>query len=359
MIATCQRPTKRVPRAALACALLLTACDGGEQQAGAGDDTPATATVQVAPARHEAVVEDLRLYGTVVPGPAASHTVSVPYESRVQRLLVREGEQVDAGDPLVEVAPSPDTRLASSEARAAVEAAERTLEAVRRRHESRLATNQDLFDAEQAVRSARLRMRSLAGRGAGRPQTIPAVGPAVVSTVHVTEGSVVPAGQPIVALALRDHREVRFGLEVEDAHRASPNDTVTVSDLGTPPAVRVDGTVRAVAETVDPRTRLVDLYVALPAAAELMFGQRVAGTLRIQGSPATVVPRAALVPQDDELIVFTVEDGHAVEHVVRVGLETDDSVELLDGDISEGDHVVVVGAPVLEDGMPVRVEDGS
>ncbi|MDB4986224.1 MAG: hypothetical protein JWN04_1402, partial [Myxococcaceae bacterium] len=48
-----------------------------------------TAEVQVAPLERRAVTETLTLYGSVVSGPAGHGTLSVPYETKVARILVR------------------------------------------------------------------------------------------------------------------------------------------------------------------------------------------------------------------------------------------------------------------------------
>ncbi len=162
-----------------------------------------------------------------------------------------------------------------------------------------------------------------------------------------------------IDLDLRDRREARFGVEVEDVHRIEPASPVVVSDLDVPPTVTVQGTVRALSDALDPQTNLVDLFATLPDDAHFMLNQPVTGMLRIQSAPTFVVPRSALLPVDDHLVVFTVEDGHAKRHTVRVGLQSEGHVELLGSDLQEGAQVVVEGVPALEDGMQVHVGESS
>ena len=133
-----------------------------------------------------------------------------------------------------------------------------------------------------------------------------------------------------------------------------------VRDLEIPPAVTETAAVRAVSDSVDPATGLVDLFAALPPDAVLLLGQHVRGTLPMAGSPTLVTLRSAVLPVDDHLVVFVVTDGHAHAHVVRIGLETDTEVELVSDDpLAAGDAIVVRGAQVLEDGMQVQLDDAD
>ena len=336
--------------------LALCACSGAATPAEAPMSDP-TATVRVAPLERRELTETIHLYGLVISGPAGSQTLSVPYESQITHILVREGQEVAAGDPILEISPSPDARLAVSQASASASSAHATLVSVQERFASHLATQQEMQQAEQAARSSDLQLQSLSVRGSAVARTLSATGPAVVSSIHVTPGAIVGAGSPLVDLDLRDHHEARFGIEVEDVRRVPLASLMVVSDLEIPPAVTVTATVRTVSDSVDAQTGLVDLFAALPPDATLLLGQHVTGSLTLSGAPALVTSRSAVLPVDDRLVVYTVVDGHAHAHVVRIGLETDTDVEIVTDDaLADGDAIVVRGAQVLEDGMQVSVE---
>jgi RND family efflux transporter MFP subunit len=334
----------------------LSACSGAAAPAETQAPDP-TASVRVAPLELRVLTEDVHLYGLVISGPAGSQTLSVPYESQITHILVREGQEVAAGDPILEVAPSPDARLAVSQASASASSAHATLLSVQERFSSHLATQQEMQQAEQAARSSDLQLQSLSVRGSAVARTMSATGPAVVAAIHVTSGAIVSAGSPLIDLDLRDHHEARFGIEVEDVRRVVLASTMEVSDLEIPPAVTVTATVRTVSDTVDAQTGLVDLFAALPPDALLLLGQHVTGSLTLAGAPTLVTARSAVLPVDDHLVVFSVRDGRAHSHVVRIGLETDTEVEVVSDDaLAAGDAIVTRGAQVLEDGMPVAVE---
>ncbi len=338
--------------------VLLCACSSSPPDQSAGGGTP-TATVQVMTLALDTLTEEITVYGRITSGPAGRQTLSVPYESRVAQILVRPGQEIAAGTPVMEVDPSPDTQLTVQQARATVESTHETLDAVRQQFHLQLATNQQFEAAEQAARTAELQLASLSRRGSTRTRQLVASGPAVVASVRVSEGSIAAPGSPLIELDLRQHREAVFGMEVEDVHRVSPGIEVTVADLALPPLVTTEGEVRATADVVNPETHLVDLFATLPAAVPLILGQPVTGTLEITSAPALIVPRSALLPVEDHLVVFTVVDNHAVAHTVQTGVETDAEVELVSSDLNEGDDVVISGVSVLEDGMAVRVEQSS
>lgn len=324
-----------------------------EKQAPAAEPT---AEVEVVPLKRRSVTETLTVYGTVVSGPAGRGTLSVPYETRVVRMLVRAGQQLPSGAPVLEVEPSPDSRLALKQATAAVESTQESFKAVQQNFASHLATNLDFEQAEQAQRAAQMQLSSLTLRGSGRARTLLSPGPSIVSAVQVSEGALVPAGGTLVELDFSDHREVRFGLEAEDVSQIETASLVQVSDLELPAANKVSATVRAVSNAVNDQTRLVDLFAALPVDAPFMLGQRVMGQLSIVGRPGLVVARSALLPVEDHLVVFTVTNNHAISHAVRLGLETESEVELIASDLTEDEQIVVQGALVLQSGMPVHVK---
>ena len=96
--------------------------------------------------------------------------------------------------------------------------------------------------------------------------------------------------------------------------------------------------------------------MALPANSPLVLETFVRAKIVVQRKDALVVPRSAVLPEEDKHVLFTVDAGKAVEHEVEVGLEDQDNVELLAGGIKPGDAVVVGGNAELEKGMAVEVE---
>jgi hypothetical protein len=82
----------------------------------------------------------------------------------------------------------------------------------------------------------------------------------------------------------------------------------------------------------------------------------VRGRASVNEKQALVVPRAAVLPEEEKHILFTLKDGKAVEHEVEIGLENDEVVEILGTEIKVGDEVVIEGNYELEPDMAVEIE---
>ena len=67
---------------------------------------------------------------------------------------------------------------------------------------------------------------------------------------------------------------------------------------------------------------------------------------------ALVIPRSALVEEDDRTVVYVVQNGEVRRRVIETGVEADDLVEVLAG-LSADEEIVVVGQSSLRDGSKV------
>ncbi|MCX5685368.1 MAG: HlyD family efflux transporter periplasmic adaptor subunit, partial [Planctomycetota bacterium] len=164
------------------------------------------------------------------------------------------------------------------------------------------------------------------------------------------------AGGPLVELAEEKRIEVRLGVDPGDASVLQPNQSVRIKSVRDGEAKPVEGRVRMVTRRVNPASRLVDVFVSLPAEARLLLESYVRGEAVVDSRQALVVPRAAVLPKEDKHVVFTLKDGKAVEHEVKTGLEDNEQVEVLGDALKAGEKVIVEGNYELENGMLVKVE---
>ncbi len=86
-----------------------------------------------------------------------------------------------------------------------------------------------------------------------------------------------------------------------------------------------------------------------------MLGEYILGKITIASAQGLIVPRAAVLPEGNRYILFTIKDGHAVKHIVQVGVENEREVEVIGRDIRPGDPAVFLGNYELKDGMSVKV----
>jgi len=312
--------------------------------------------VQVMKVERKTISETVTVYGSVVAQPGKTHSVSVAFETRVRHILVAPGQFVQENEPLTEVELSPAAQLQFQQAKNAVEAAQKELKQTQERFNLKLATNQDLSAAEKIARDAEAQLTTLQRAGAGGDNRIHADKAGVVAKVNVQDGQIVAPGNPLVEIVAENEIEVKLGVEAEDLTAVPTGAPITIFPVNDPTAAKVDGTVRLVTRRIDPATRLVDVYVALPEGTKLLLDGYARGEVEHSEKDALVVPRAAVLPNESRSYeVFTVADNKAVKHTVKVGLQNPKEVQVIAPDLHEGDPVVTVGNYELEDGMTVEV----
>ena len=324
-----------------------------------GDAENVVASVRVASVKEGVITEEIVAYGTVIPAPGAVRAISVPFESQVRHVFVSSGQRVADGEKLMEIDPSPDTQLQLDEARATLTAAEENLQYVRQRFTLKLATNDQLLQAQQTSQAARLRLDSLERRGVGNNRALLTDAAGLISKVSVQEGAIVAAGSALLEVVAQDRMEVRLGVEPEDLSQLRPDQPVTLARVNRPAAREVTGRIRKIARAVNPATRLVDVFVTLSSAPELLLNEYMVGRISLTSAQGLIVPRTAVLPEEDAHVLFTVRDGRAQKHRVQIGVENDHEVGISGDQVRAGDLVVILGNAELQDGMAVTIENAS
>src|SRR6266571_3481892 len=273
------------------------------------------AQVQVAKVERKTITDKVVVYGSVVAQPGKTHSVSIAFETRVRHILVAPGQFVQENDPLIEIELSPGAQVQFQQAKNAAEAARKELKQTQERFNLKLATNQDLSAAEKTARDAEAQLTALQRAGAGGDNRIHSDIAGVIAKVDAQDGQIVPPGGPLVEIVAENEIEVKLGVEPEDLSAAQEGAPITIVPLNDPTANSVEGTIRLVTRRIDPTTRLVDVYVSLPARTKLLLDQYVRGEIQRTEKDALVVPRSAVLPNESrEFEVFTVANNRAVKH---------------------------------------------
>lgn len=320
------------------------------------------AQIKVAALHHGTIQRMLAVYGTAVAPAGGARTISFPFECRVATVLTNPGQPVAKGDALLQIEPSADAQLALESARGAEAAAKLALQDVRQRFQSHLATNQDMVAAEGAAHDAQLKLQSLEDRQPPADGLVRAPSGGIVTRVLAQPGAITPAGSLLVEIAVENRLEAKLGVAPPDAGEIKPGQAVHLSPVepgheeASPP---VTGHVRTVGQSIDPTTRLVDAFVTLDGEAPLLLGSFVRASIVVESKECLLAPREAVLPEADGKtgVLFTVEDGHAVKHKVRTGIDDGRNIEVAGGDykLSESTPVATEGAYELEDGMAVQI----
>lgn len=314
------------------------------------------ATVRVVRLGRGTISTGISAYGEVVPAPGAIQVVSVPYECQVSHVMVSNAQKISKGERLIKIGLSPDTTLRLEQAENDYKVSKEGLSHVQELFDLKLATNNQLLQAKQKFRQADLSLESLRQRGVKGNRIISSDVTGLVRKVYVQDGAIVPAGNPLLEIVAQDRLEVRLGVEPGDAARLPSGRRVSLSSVNKPARKEVTGRIRKISQAVNPSTRLVDVFVSLPGSGGFLLGEYVVGRIQMASSYGMVVPRSAVLPEKGKHVLYTVRNGQAVRHVVKVGIESGNRVEVSGGGLKPGDIAVVLGNYELKDGMAVKVE---
>jgi RND family efflux transporter MFP subunit len=357
-----KRSTKSIVTVAIIVLLLVTVYRvyRGEQPSKSGQSSgqkseQPVASVKVATIRDGSISTHVKAYGEVVPAPGALQVLSVPYESQVIRVMVSDAQRIARGDDVVEIGPSPDTSLSLDQATNEYKASGETLEHVKELHDLKLATNNQLLQAQQKHEQARLKLESLRQRGVDGNHVIHSPATGLVHKVNVHDGAIVSAGSPLADIIAGDKLEVRLEMEPEDVARLKSGQSVLLNYVNVPEAKAVKGSIRKISRSVNSTTRLVDVLVALPAPSDFLLGEYVAGKATTASASGLVVPRSAVLPEEDHHVLFTLSQNRAKKHTVRIDLRNSDEAVVSGKDLRSGEKVIILGNYELKDGMPVKV----
>ncbi len=295
----------------------------------------------------------LEAYGTVVARASAIRNVAVPFESQVLRVLVSRGQKVSRGEALAQIVASPREILQLAEARRQALASEQQLAEVDARIKLRLATRQNLLLAQQAASLAELRLSNLEGRGIGAERIIHSLRVGIVARIPAEPGQIVPAGGPLMQIVSSGDIEVRLGVEPEDAVHLQTGRHVELFPVGESRKIGLRGTIRLITHEVDPVTRLVNVFVSPPPDSGLLLGQFMRAGIVVAARKGLLAPRAAVLPDGNAEILYTVHNGRARRHRVTIDLSSDRAVEISGPGLKAGDVIVVSGNAELTDGMAV------
>jgi RND family efflux transporter MFP subunit len=276
------------------------------------------------------------------------------------------GATVKRGDVLMRLDPQ-DLRLAESQARATLRAAETERDLARadhKRHVDLRAQNfvsQAVLDAKQsALKAAQANVD--AARAALRGQSnqsnyasLAADADGVVTAIEAEVGQVVQPGSPVVRVARTVEKEVVIGIPEDKVGQLRAASDVTVR-LWANEAVAISGKIREVSPMADPATRTYTVKVAIPENADVRLGMTATVELATGGNGAAGLrlPLTALVQHKGASSVWIVENGAVKLVPVQIVGQVRNDV-LVTGQIAAGQNVVTAGVNLLRNGQKVRI----
>jgi cobalt-zinc-cadmium efflux system membrane fusion protein len=310
----------------------------------------------------------------------SSTPVFSPYTGRIVRLLVKPGDAVRKGEPLVEI-DTPDIVAAESDlltgkaglakAVATLRQTERTRDRLARLVAGEAAPAKDLEQATTDAQNAGTDVRSAEAADAAGEQRLTVFGktPEEIQNIAATRqvdriakifapisGTVVArkagpgqyvrpdAPDPIYTLADLSNMWLLADVYESDVAGIRLNEAVQVGVMAFPND-RFSARVSYVSPSVDPTTRRVQVrcVIANPGRRlkpEMFASFRIASL----NSSVLTVPQRAVVRDNERKVVWVLRDGkELVRRVVETGVERDGWVEIRSG-VEAGDRVVSDGA---------------
>jgi cobalt-zinc-cadmium efflux system membrane fusion protein len=376
-------------------ALATGACERGETAAGAATsaarpapdvvvvpaDSPQLQQIRVEPVRvAEVASEELVAPAHIVADPNRTARVLPPVQGRVTAVLVRLGDRVEQGQPLVTLeSPDADAAVATflqaqageRQARATLQKAETDLARASDLYQVKAVAEKDLLTAQNDAAQARL---GLEGAEAARQQASRKLELLGLKPDTFRQAALVRA--PISGKVL----EVNVAPGEYRGAVATHSDTttpplLTIADLGTvwvqadvpepllrlvhvgqPVAITLvsfpdevfGGTVSRIGDVLDPQTRTLKVTVTLPNPAG-RFRPEMFGSIRQPGPRRSlpVLPADAVVLEYGRPVVFVERaPGQFERRPVTTGARAESLVAITRG-VQAGERIVVDGAVLL------------
>jgi membrane fusion protein (multidrug efflux system) len=293
--------------------------------------------------------QQVEALGTVRANESIDLTAKVA--GRVTAIKFREGQQVKAGDVLIE--------LDSDEARADLAAAEAAAADSRsqyRRSQELFQThvlsaaqldqiNATLLANEAKVQAARSRLndRILSAPFAGR-----------VGLRNISLGGLVSPGAVITTLD--DTSVVKLDFSVPEVFLSQVKEGLQIhARTSAYRDTSFTGHVTSVDTRVDPVSRAVTVRAQIENRdGRLKPGMFMTVQLVRPEGKALLIPEQAVVPEGDSKYVFVVREGKAQRVPVQIGRRRPGEVEVVEG-LSAQDQIVVEGTQKLRDGARVKI----
>ncbi|NEM98517.1 efflux RND transporter periplasmic adaptor subunit [Pontibacter burrus] len=284
--------------------------------------------------------------------PIQSLTLLSETSGQIKSVLKRKGDKVRAGDLLVQV--ESNTMAADlATAQTNAEKAKRDLERFENLAAGDAITQRQLEDARLAAKSTQAQLVAARQRLTKTRITAPISGE--INEIYVEVGSFLNQGTKLYDIVNVDKLKLKVKASESEVLLINKGDKVTVkADAGA--GQEYEGVVTAIAAQADPTLKF-DVEVEVKNAANNNLRAGMYGTAYFEVADqrdAMLLPREAIVGSIQNPSVFVVKDGVASSRKVKVGVVTQDKVEILDG-VQPGEQVVRSGQINLREGIKVTL----
>lgn len=354
---------------ALSSAALVSGCGKG-----ANDDEGAAqqvvAQVTVTKVAHADIQQTATLSGNVVALPNEDVKLSSLVAGRITSLNVAEGDRVHKGELLATIdSHTYDDQLrqaqaALSQAQATLQNAQQNLKRNQTLFQRGIVAGKDLQDAQLQVTVAEAAQHQ--AETAEETATLQVSRTRIMSPLNgvvakrfVSGGEQVDGtgAQPIIEVADINEVELSGNLPAAYIGKIHVGEAIPATSDSSP-GKTFNGRIIAISPAVDPATNVgsIRIRIANPGGI-LKLGVFLSAQVPVENhaNALTVPPQSIYHDESGQTQVYIVEGDTAKATPVKLGIQTTDRVEILDG-VKAGDTIILTGGYGLGDSTKVKIQ---
>jgi RND family efflux transporter MFP subunit len=325
--------------------VLILGCSGGDQENAQNEEK----AISVKGILVQASAQDLKKSFTGTLAGEKQAVINAKISEAVDRIMVGEGSRVRTDDVIIRLdRTGPSSNFV--QAQSVFQNAEKNYKKMERLYDQGAISEMQYdgskteYEVARANYNAALKMVDI---------TTPIDG--TVTSVDVSAGDYVHPGQQVATIAAIAKLRMKFGVSGSDLGYFNEGDAVEIIVESASRLVG-KGKVITVAESADPATRTFQIEIELDNTANKfkpgMFAR--ADIIMEKFDNIIVVPQSAVVIRNNKNYAFVVHGDAVTASEVKLGVEFDGAVQVLDG-LNQGDTLVTVGQEYLDDGSKVNL----
>lgn len=322
---------------------------------GEAKDSPKEEIVSIPVEVAEVVSDEISAYitGTTTLEAEEEATVVAKTSEIVREIRVEEGMHVEKGQVLARLE-NDMLAIEVQQAQADINKLQNDFNRSKELYDKNLISKEEFenvrfqYEAQKAAsKKARLNLEYT---------TIRAPISGVVAARYIKVGNMVNANQQVFRIVDFDPLIARLYVPEVDIHKVKPGQKAELTLDATNSTV-FDGEVIRISPVVDPQTGTVRVTIAVHDSQHTHLKPGMFARVKIihdTHDNTLLIPKQAVMTEDGEEMVFTVQDSLAARTVIKTGYANERYYEILEG-LQMGDKVVVVGQNGLKDSSKVEI----